>query len=96
MMGCASIVRSTTDSTEQQNQQFNLLPINSTVSGNPEGFSNPTKGLCDDYPYPLINSKILEIDPKIFRDALLIAKGSSIQKKIDDLKLTYYRQIDKK
>jgi hypothetical protein len=90
MMGCASIVRSTTDSTEQQNPQlFHLLPKNSTVSGNPGGFSNPTKGLCDNYPYPLINSKILEIDPKIFRDALLIAKGSSIQEKIDDLKKDY-------
>jgi hypothetical protein len=44
--------------------------------------------------YPLIDSKILEIDPKIFRDALLIAKGSSIQEKIDDLKKDY-RQIDK-
>ena len=93
-MGCASIVRSTTDSTEQQNPQlFHLLPINSTVSGNPGGFSNPTKGLCDNYPYPLINSKILEIDPKIFRDALLIAKGSSIQEKIDDLKTIIDRQI---
>lgn len=95
MMGCASIVRSTTDSTEQQNQQFHLLPINSTVSGNPGGFSNPTKGLCDNYPYPLINSEILKIDPKIFQDALLIAKGSSIQKKINDLK-KIIRQIDKK